>query len=264
MGRARLWPLAAGTLLLGGCTPYLSQVATRDKAGTGLIWAGVIMVLILAILAIIRRLHAKGAAWQVTYLGANLTAAVGIFLLFTIAGAALLPASFARWATGLGAGMGTAWFVACAINLAPQDTDGAGLFWFFLGRNGSPGRAAPRKPPQKSPELYIEEPEGMPAEPVAFRNSSPQPAPEPQQVPSEIPPVMAPPITPAVALAAAPAVAMSASSTADNQYVPGSATEPDANPEDDRRCPHGIRRREYCPICDLEGFRENFGDWRTE
>ncbi|MCB0070295.1 MAG: hypothetical protein KDE20_02505 [Caldilineaceae bacterium] len=29
-------------------------------------------------------------------------------------------------------------------------------------------------------------------------------------------------------------------------------------------CPHGKRRREYCAICDPDGFRRNFGDWRSD
>ena len=30
------------------------------------------------------------------------------------------------------------------------------------------------------------------------------------------------------------------------------------------KCPHGRRRREYCPICDPDGYRQNFGDWQTD
>lgn len=34
-----------------------------------------------------------------------------------------------------------------------------------------------------------------------------------------------------------------------------------ANPS---TCPHGKRRREHCAICDPDGFRANFGDWRSD
>jgi hypothetical protein len=36
---------------------------------------------------------------------------------------------------------------------------------------------------------------------------------------------------------------------------------PEPKPTD---CPHGKRRREFCPICDPDGFAENFGNWETD
>lgn len=47
--------------------------------------------------------------------------------------------------------------------------------------------------------------------------------------------------------------------------TPATAARPaPSRPAAAQPCPHGKRRREYCPICDPDGYRHNFGDWTAD
>lgn len=48
----------------------------------------------------------------------------------------------------------------------------------------------------------------------------------------------------------------------DNREIADSWTQNIPDPK--QPCPHGIRRREYCAICDPDGYRAHYGDWTSD
>lgn len=235
-------------LLLGGCSSVRQRV-TLDRVGAGIVWAGLILLLVWGILRVIRWLHGKGAPWQVAYLGANVTAAMGAGLIVAILGATLLPLDV-LYVTAAGATVAIAWFAASLGNLPrnPYGRQGRSPFWWWLRPNPWPSQHASHD--KRNEPIAAVAPADAPA---ATQASAASPTSLLAPAPAAAPP-------PAQTLATLSA-SYAAGSRVGTVEPPPAGAVPRMGAS---HCPHGQRRREFCPICDPDGYRLNFGDWRTD
>ena len=123
---------------------------------------------------------------------------------------------------------------------APRQTDSSD------GATSAPPSNPPAVPISKAPLQAPRHTEKQPVQPPA---------------PSPTPPARASAPENPTPLASTAKVKITTTTLTHAERRKRASAQPQTDPE---YCPHGKRRREYCHICDPNGYRKNFGDWNSD